>query len=925
MNTKFVQSKYEPDLNRNGHIARRRLIGQLEQGKLSKLTLVSAPAGFGKTTLLSDWYRSIGEPAVWLSLDEKDDDSCRFWTLFLTALTNAQSNLGLSALEMIRSTSAPELDAILNVLINELSQFGADIFVFIDDFHVIKDKAAIESFHKFLKHSPACMHLVLSTRMDPPLPLSRMRVRRQLAELRTADLRFSVEETGIFIREVMGITCSQLEIQAMESRTEGWIAGIQLAALSATGNRKLSDVLQTFDGGQNLIYDYLLEEVFRDQRTEVQEFLLQTSILDNLSPPLCDSVTTRDDSQAILEELDSTNLFIVTLDDRRGSYRFHQLLRDFLISRLSTRPLDSIQELHLRASQWYQENGQMSDAIRHALAATHFNLAADLMEMYGTEVVFQGQRATVLNWVSLMPENIVQSRPLLCILHAWTMIADRSDVSLRVMEKRLDQAEYLLSRARKSQSTAHRRILSDEQILGYIQALRAYQAIQLNKPDEQVIELAKRAADLNKDGDPRLMCSIHNSLGLAYYNNRNLGSSFDSFDNAWSTGNQSRSYHSAIFAQYMKANIEILHGKFDEAMFIITETRRIVVRPLQAEGRSLPMSGGLGLLEGVVQFEKEELGKAKVNLQTGLKDIEPLKEWGVQVYGYTTLARLEYAESRDFERSMEIVLKLEEIMQHFPGMEFLPNALRLELMVAECHRQPGLISQTSLLAGLLLREIDVGAKQLSHFQCYSWHVVALINIVRFLAFQASVTGSPDHIEHLRSEQLKLIKLLPRVISEDIVFLQLRIHIALAIAFQATEDQDDALTHINCALSLAGQKGYLRTFISEGLPMVSLLRLVVDKGVCKEFAGRLLSTMTVRMQEDQQLPRQGNPPQVSESLSQREIEILRLVAAGLSNQQIANQLFLSLGTIKKHISNIFVKLNVRRRTEAVALSRRLKII
>lgn len=221
--------------------------------------------------------------------------------------------------------------------------------------------------------------------------------------------------------------------------------------------------------------------------------------------------------------------------------------------------------------------------------------------------------------------------------------------------------------------------------------------------------------------------------------------------------------------------------------------------------------------------------------------------------------------------------------------------------------------------------MDVGAKQLSHFQCYSWHVVALINIVRFLAFQASVTGNPDHIEHLRSEQLKLIKLLPRVISEDIVFLQLRIHIALAIAFQATEDQDDALTHINCALSLAGQKGYLRTFISEGLPMVSLLRLVVDKGVCKEFAGRLLSTMTVRTQEDQQLPRQGNPPQVSESLSQREIEILRLVAAGLSNQQIANQLFLSLGTIKKHISNIFVKLNVRRRTEAVALSRRLKII
>ena len=446
----LLQTKlFIPILRSPNLVPRLRLLEQLNQGlHLShKLTLISAPAGFGKTTLVSEWVAGYGRPAAWLSLDEGDNDPTRFLTYLVAALQTIAPAVGEGALAMLHSPQSPPPESILTTLLNEITAVPDPFVLVLDDYHLVDAKpvaasTSVDAALTFLlEHLPPQMHLVITTREDPDLPLSRLRVRGQLTELRAADLRFTPAEADEFLNQIMGLNLSTEEIGSLEQRTEGWIAGLQLAALSMRGQKDITNFIKSFTGSHHFVLDYLVEEVLHQQSEHVRSFLLQTSILDRLSGPLCNAVTGQGDGRGMLEALERGNLFVIPLDDQRHWYRYHHLFLDVLHAHALEEQPDQAPTLHQRASDWYEKNGQMSDAVRHALTAEDFERTAGLAELAWRAMDRNFQSATWLRWVKALPDELVRARPVLCAGYAWALL---NLDQLEACEARLQDAERWL-------------------------------------------------------------------------------------------------------------------------------------------------------------------------------------------------------------------------------------------------------------------------------------------------------------------------------------------------------------------------------------------------------------------------------------------------------------------------------------------------
>jgi LuxR family transcriptional regulator, maltose regulon positive regulatory protein len=431
---------YLPRLRPNV-VSRPRLLERLNDGLHRKLTLVSAPAGFGKTTLISEWVKRIERPTAWLSLDEGENDPARFLAYLVAALQTIAANIGEGVLDVLQSSQPPPPEAILTALLNDLTTIRDHFVLVLDDYHVIDAKPIDQALTFLLDHLPPQMHLVITTREDPQLPLARLRGRGQLTELRAADLRFTRFEAAAFLNQVMGLSLSAEDIAALEDRTEGWIVGLQLAALSMQGHQDIAGFIRAFAGDHRYIVDYLVEEVLQRQPEPVRSFLLQTSILDRLSGPLCDAVTGQEEGNVRLEALERGNFFVVPLDDKRHWYRYHHLFAEVLAAHLMEEQPDQVSTLHRRASAWYERHGSPSDAIRHALAAEDFGRAADLVELAVPAMRQNRQEATVLGWLKALPGELVRIRPVLSVHYAGTLLVSGE---LEGVEARLQDAEQWL-------------------------------------------------------------------------------------------------------------------------------------------------------------------------------------------------------------------------------------------------------------------------------------------------------------------------------------------------------------------------------------------------------------------------------------------------------------------------------------------------
>ena len=905
---------------RPGLVSRPRLVERLDQGTERKLTLVSAPAGFGKTTLLAEWLGASPaseRPAAWVSLDQRDNDPALFWAYFIAALQTVQSGIGESTLSLLQSPQPPPIEALLGTLLNEITAIADDpstgssksFVVILDDYHLIDAEPVHSGITFLLSHLPPQMHLVLASRSDPPLALARLRGRGELAELRASELRFTADEAAAFLNEVMGLGLSAADVAALESRTEGWIAGLQLAALSMQGRDDVAGFITAFAGDDRYIVDYLVEEVLQRQPERVRTFLLQTSILDRLSGPLCDAVTGRESGKGVLEALERGNLFVVPLDDKRHWYRYHHLFADVLQAHSRETEPDLIPSLHRRASEWYEQNDSPPDAIRHALAAEDFDSAARLLELAWPAMRRGRQEATWYGWAKALPDELVRSRPVLSVAYALGLLdageLEAAERPLRDAERWLDSSAYLDERPGALRAAM---VAADEEQLRSLPAslanARAYHAVALGDVPGTV-KHARQALDLLAEGDYYERGTTGALLGLAYWASGDLEAAHRTFADGLATLNVGGATLIAIGGTRVLAEIRVEQGRLREA----ASTYEQALERAAGQGHAMPEATA-DLYVGLSELHREwgDLEAARQDLLRSDELSEQVAVPSSVYHGRVAKARLQEALG-DPDGALDLLNEEERLFARSPIPDVRPaTALRTRVWLAQGRL-------TEALAWVRERDLSVD-DELSYPREFEHLTLARVLIARFRS---------DGEERSLADAMGLLGRLQDAAEEgrrmgstiEILTLQ-------ALAHEAQGDIPGGLAPLERAVSLAEPEGYLRTFVDQGEPMRTLLRHAAAAGVSSAYTQQLLSAFDGRAQ-----PALVTAPapqaELAEPLTAREVEILRLVAAGMRNQEIADQLVISVATVKRHIANVYGKLGVGHRTEAVARANELKLL
>jgi LuxR family maltose regulon positive regulatory protein len=890
---------YVPSLRRK-MMPRSCLVERLDAGLDGKLTLISAPAGYGKTTLLAQWLLTCERHVAWLSLDEGDNDPVRFWAYVVAALRTVYEEIGEMPQAAFQSP-LPRIEPALAGLLNQITEAPDPLVLVLDDYHVIRTPAIHEGIAFLLENLSPQMHLVIATRADPPLPIPRLRGRGQLTELYQSDLRFTLEEAATFLNEVMGLQLSEEDVAALERRTEGWIAGLQMAAVSMQRRDDVAGFIQAFTGTHRYILDYLVEEVLQQQSPAMQTFLLQTSILGRLSSRLCDAVMGAHepaegrpslDSQSVLEQLERNNLFVVPLDDRRRWYRYHRLFADLLQQRLQREQRELVPELHRRAGEWYEENGAVREAVNHALAAGDAERAAHLIEGIGWSMLARCEMMTLLDWLAVLPWDFVRSRPQLVVLQAWAL----------AMTGQWAGAESCLAD------------VDLESVRGQVAAVRAYIAgVRGDVP--RTIELAEQALDQLLDKDLFLRSRVILSLGIAYFSRGKPTDASRALTEAIALSQAAGHTYMRLAAMMTLGHVQEMQGSLGQAVETHQEALRLAV---EQGGQPAPIAGmaHVGIAEAL--YEWNDLEGA---LDHAIKGIE-LTELGgftsYQLAGYVRLATV-YQARGDVERALAVVGKAEQLAQQhdYAYMSGMIAKLRIQLWVA---------AQGHLAAASRWAEehgwYPVGEPDLAREA--EQIAVARVRIARALSHGL------DSASEIGVAQELLARLLAAAEKAGRIGKAIEILVLCALAFQIQGDGDGALCALERALILGEPGGYVRTFLDEGEPIARLLSQILvarpkerqarSRGPSPNYVARLLAAFG----EEAELA----PPAMEslvEPLTGREMDVLRLVVGGLSNAEIAEELVIAVSTVKSHINHIYGKLGVENRTQAVIRAQELALL
>ena len=889
----LVSTKLRPSQARPKLVARPRLIERLNREAGRKLTLVSAPAGFGKTTLLSKWCESRadeGHSVAWLTLDKGDNDPVRFLSYLVAALRSIEEGIGEGVLAALRTPEPPKLEALAGALVNEMAALPNGLDLVLDDYHVIDSEAVHRAVTFLLEHLPEGMHLVISSRVDPPLPLARLRARGQMAELGAADLAFTEKEAGSFLKGVMELNPSAEDVAKLEGRTEGWIAGLQLAALSMRGREDVSGFVEIFSGSNRDVLDFLAEEVLESQPEAVREFLIATSVVERMSAPLCDTLTGSNDGDEMLQRLERENVFVVALDDERRWYRYHHLFADFLRGRLGRESPGLAAELHLRASAWYEENDSTPEAIGHALSAGDYERAARLIEQGIPGALRRGEFPTVLRWLEALPTEAKRRRPRLLPRHAVALTLTGSS----------DDVEPLLGEAEKiAQTTAKqdRRFL-----LGYAAAVRSWRA-RLRGDVPGAVEYARLALSLLPEEDLDQRSFAASNLGFALRITGDLAAADEALAEALKIARAADHTYGMLSTMVWRARVQMELGRLRQAEDSFGRALRFVAE--RGVGL-LPAAGIAHIGIGALLYERDELEEAERELEEGIRLAERAGEVGNLVWGYVTLSQTKRARV-DEEGALKMAREAERVARSSGADLQLAIAVawmtRLRLARGDLGGAAGQERAASANgAG------NAGAARFAH----------LLTSARLLRAEGRHREALGLLEEPREETEASGRTGDLI---NVLTLQ-------ALALWEGSKRERAVGTLAEAMVLAEPEGYVRTFVDEGPPTAEILSAMfaaqqrgsLDPPVPAHYLRKLL----VVLERDSAHPASpvGGLP---EHLSGREHEILQLVAAGKSNRRIAQELYVSVGTVKTHLNNLYRKLGVRSRTQAVARARELKLI
>jgi LuxR family transcriptional regulator, maltose regulon positive regulatory protein len=900
----LVSTKLRPYQERPKLVARPRLIAKLEREAGRKLTLISAPAGFGKTTSLVEWLseRAEGEGSVaWLSLDQGDNDPTRFLSYLMAALGTVQEGIGESILSALRSPEPPRIEVIMAALINELTVLPGELAIVLTDYHVIDSEPVHEVLTFLLEHLPSNVHLVISSRIDPPLQLSRLRARNQMIELGAAELSFTSEEAATFLNSVMGLNLSAEDVAMLEERTEGWIAGLQLAALSMRDRKDIPSFLQAFSGSHRDVLDYLAEEVLERQPGRMREFLLETSIADYLTGALCDALTGRPDGQEMLERLEKDNLFVVALDEERRWYRYHHLFAEFLRTRLERESPERIKALHCRAAVWYEQNGLISEAVGHALAEDH-ERAADLVEQVIGEMWSRGEVLTLLDWLESLPEETKRHRPRLLLEHATALM----------VVGRLDEVEPLLREAEHAAGGSRADSVGDQvdtgealrrYVLGYVATIRAWRTVRLGDP-QGAIALARQALALLPKDDSRSRNIAAFSLAGAYQDAGDLPAASAVFAEISERGLAAGHDYMALGAMGHQAELQMAQGRLCEAEVIL---RRALQLAAERGGASLHATGEVHVAMGQLSYEWNVLDSAAHRLKEGMELARRINRFDTLVDAYIALSRVQRARG-EVEGTLEATQEADRLAQRSGVGEEIVKAA---VWKARLHLTMG-----DLATAAIEQERATGA---SGGLPYSVRDIERIGLARLLV------AREEHDEALEM----LARLREAAEASGKTGKALEILALEAVALQAKGEKEQAAGTLARALALAEPEGYVRTFADEGSPMAALLSEVLDakqRGcLAPDVPAYYLRKLSAELERDTSGAAAPAGGELPEPLSERELEVLALLAAGKSNRQIASELFVALSTVKTHIKNIYGKLDARNRMQAVSRARELNLL
>ena len=884
----LLETKLYAPRARSGLVPRPRLIDAVRQGVGRKLTIVVAPAGFGKTTLLAKWLadaEGAEKTAGWVSLDPSENDPGAYWAYVIRALQTMHPTVGTHALSLLQSSHPPSVESMLTALINEIDRIDRDFTLILDDYHVI-EAASIHSAMTFLlDHLPRRMHLVIASRSEPPLALPRLRARGELTELRVADMRFTLDEASTFLNQVMTLGLSASDTARLEKRTEGWIAGLKLAALSLQGQDDRRGFVDAFSGDNRYIADYLVEEVLQAEPGHVRHFLLGTAILDRLSGPLCDAVIDDTGAQAMLEDLERRNLFVVALDDRRQWFRYHHLFADVLRKQSVSRDPDAARAFHRRASLWYETHGSHGDAVRHALGAADVERAATLLESAWPEKDRSYESRTWLDRVKSLPDDVVRARPRLGMGYAWALL---NSGELEAAEPRLRDIERLLESAGDDPST---RSLQKE-----LASARVYLSQSLGDV-AGTLEHAQRALGLVAQTDIEGRATGTALVALAYWGRGDLEAAHETFSTALDIMRLCGHELDVVRGIFVLGDIRAAQGRLRDAASSYHDGLRIAgEKPYPSPPETDELY--LGLSE--IHREWNDLAAAAGCLETLTQAMARTAHKGNRLRWCTATASIRAAQG-DIEAAMELLDEAERSERRDP----LPRLRPVPAMKARLHLAQGRMDDAIGWARTANLSANDDLSYLREFE----HVT----LTRVLA--ATDAGAAERL----LERLAVAARSGERIGSVIEILALQ-----ALAQQARGNTRVALDTLAEALALAEPEGYLRVFLDEGNRMRGLLRQATARGLAGEYTRRVLAAYDVPRHAVAS-PAESNGGTPVHALTTRELEILRLIAGGLRNQEIAETLSISAATVKRHIANAYGKLGAGHRTEALARAKEMRLL
>lgn len=866
---------------RTASVLRPRLVMRLQQGLEQKLILISAPAGYGKTTLLCEWLADCRKTTAWVSVDKGDNDPSRFWAYVIAALRDTFSLVSSILPDIQTSPDLSSNEILITELINELDKLSQPLILVLDDYHIIETQTIHDGLSFLLEHAPHNFHLVIATRADPPLPLARLRARSEMLELRLADLCFSLQEATDFLNHTMGLQISAEDVARITIRTEGWIAGLQIAALSMQNTDDISGFITAFTGSHYYIFDYLLEEILGRQSAEIRRFLLNTSILDQLTAPLCEALLEGEEtrsSSVILEELNHSNLFIVPLDHEHRWYRYHSLFVELLRGYLQQNNAGQIPILHARASDWFEKQGLIPDAIRHSLASGDWERVIRLISANVFALLEQSELNTVAKQLDSLTSEKSRARPWLLIGRAW----------LAAYTAQFSSVEPILNMVESEIGGINSQV--DYQTLrGHIAAIRAYVSWIGNKRDI-AIQQAQEALECLPVTDRLMRCQAATILGLSL---NDLNAASHAFEQALIYAREISVSHVTIFAHSCWAFMLVQQGRLHEAYAACHEAMRLTQS--SSTRQLLPTLSHVYATLSLILFEWNDLEGAMRYAKEAVTLARRWEQADALHFAYTNLGEALFA-CGDIEGAFDILrqewqvanrtsvwfesITIAQEVKWYLAQENLEAALK-RLHLAQMNiEEPATMPSTSV-------QIFIAQKQ--YTKALTWITPILENVGK------------------RSSGYDLVHVL----------------IWQALAYHGLRQEEQALASLKQALKLASPEGYVRTFIGAGTALIPLLHQARAAGIEPDYVNKLLASMERgdSIQSAEAVP----PSRLVEPLSEREMDVLKLLAQGLPDKKIAEVLIIARETVHKHLKNIYGKLGAHSRTEAILRARELSLL